>query len=101
IDEVLVVDISIDDVAFAGRRLDGWTPGQDSVALAINLAAAHGCVIGSSAFQKAPWGDVKLHGVGPRLRDIALLRRDLLEKDPGRYGSRAAGPDVVRGSCGS
>ena len=79
-----VVYIAIDDVALAGRRLDRRAPGQDGVVLAVDLATAHRGVILSGAFQKTPGRDVKLQGVGPGLRDIRLLGRDLLEKRPRR-----------------
>src|SRR5206468_6047968 len=48
--DILFIHVAIDDVVLAGRRLDRWTPGQDGVVLAIDLAAARSGVVRSSAF---------------------------------------------------
>ena len=98
IDNVLFIYVAIDDVALAGRRLDRWAPGQEGVVLAIDLAAARGGVVRSGAFQETPGRDVKLQGVGPGLRDIRLLGRDLLEKRSGHRRRCAATRRIVRRS---
>ena len=98
IDDVLFVHVAVDDVVLAGRRLDRRTPGQDGVVLAVDLAAARGRVVRSRAFQETPGRDVKLQGVGPGLRDIRLLGRDLLEKRSGHRDRCAATRRIVRRS---
>ena len=96
IDDVLFVHEAVDDVAPSGRRLHRGTPDQDRVAF--DLAAAHGRVVLGGALQKPPRREVELQRTGPRLRDVRLLGRDLLEERSRRQCRRAAGADVVRRS---
>ena len=98
LDDVLVVHVAVDDVALAGRRLDRGTPGQHGVVLAVDLAAARRRVVRGGAFQETPGRDVELQRVGPGLRDIRLLRRDLLEERPGHRRRGAAAGRIVRRS---
>ena len=87
IDDVVLIHVAVDDVVLAGRRLDRRAPGQDGVVLAVDLAAARGRVVLGRTFQETPGRDVELQRVGPGLRDIRLLRRDLLEERSGHQAS--------------
>ena len=84
IDQVPVVHVAVDDVGLAGWGLDRRTPCQHGG----SAAAGCGGVVVSRALQEAPGREVELERVVPRLRDVRLLRRDLLEE---RSGDRCRG----------
>ena len=98
LEEILVVQVAVDRVALARRRFDRGAPAQDGVALAFDVAPARGRIVRGGAIQEPPRRDVELERRTPGLREICLLRGDLLEERSGRHRCRAASADVVRAS---
>ena len=94
--EVVAIHVAVHAIARAGRRFDRRAPAHHRVAFAFDATARSRRVVRGRAFQETPRRDVELERLAPRLRDIGLLRGDLLEERSRRDRRRAAGAEVHR-----